>query len=257
MIRLEKVSKFYGELRVIDDVSLAIRRSKTTVLIGPSGSGKSTLLALMTGLEWPDRGAITIDACPLTPRSALRLRRRMGYVIQDGGLFPHLTARQNVELMAKEASWPAEKRCERLDMLSALTKIPSSVLNRYPLELSGGQRQRVSLMRALMLDPDILLMDEPLGALDPMIRADLQDQLKTIFQNLAKTVVLVTHDLGEAAFFGATIILVHQGRIAQQGQFHDLVEHPREPFVSRFIHAQLPRLSMFNRQARNSRGPRG
>ncbi|WP_363349436.1 ATP-binding cassette domain-containing protein [Methylocystis echinoides] len=257
MIRLEKVSKFYGELRVIDDVSLAIRRSETTVLIGPSGSGKSTLLALMTGLEWPDCGAITIDACPLTPRSALRLRRRMGYVIQDGGLFPHLTARQNVELMAKEASWPAEKRRERLDMLSALTSIPSSVLNRYPLELSGGQRQRVSLMRALMLDPDILLMDEPLGALDPMIRADLQDQLKTIFQNLAKTVVLVTHDLGEAAFFGATIILVHQGRIAQQGQFHDLVEHPLEPFVSRFIHAQLPRLSMLDRQARNSRGPRG
>jgi osmoprotectant transport system ATP-binding protein len=257
MIRLEKVSRFYGELRVIDDVSLAITRSETTVLIGPSGSGKSTLLALMAGLEWPDRGAITIDACPLTPRSALRLRRRMGYVIQDGGLFPHLTARQNVELMAKEASWPAEKRRERLDMLSALTSIPSSVLNRYPLELSGGQRQRVSLMRALMLDPDILLMDEPLGALDPMIRADLQDQLKTIFQNLAKTVVLVTHDLGEAAFFGATIILVHQGRIAQQGQFHDLVQHPLEPFVSRFIRAQLPRLSMLDRQARNSRGPRG
>jgi osmoprotectant transport system ATP-binding protein len=216
------------------------------VLIGPSGSGKSTLLALMIGLEAPDRGAIMIDACPLTPRSARLLRLRMGYVIQDGGLFPHLTARQNVELMAKEAGWPAVKRQKRLDELSALTSIASLALDRYPFELSGGQRQRVSLMRALMLDPDILLMDEPLGALDPMIRVELQDQLKGIFQSLAKTVVLVTHDLSEAAFFGETIILIHQGRVAQQGQFRDLVEHPAEPFVGRFLHAQMRRFALLN-----------
>lgn len=257
MIRLEKVSKSYGDSQVINGVSLAISPNKTTVLIGPSGSGKSTLLSLMMGLEMPDCGAIEIDACALTPRSALQMRRRMGYVIQDGGLFPHLTARQNVELMAKEARWPAEKRRARLDDLSALTSFPPPALDRYPFELSGGQRQRVSLMRALMLDPDILLMDEPLGALDPMIRADLQDQLKTIFQNLAKTVVLVTHDLGEAAFFADTIILVHQGRIAQQGQLPDLVEHPTEPFVGRFIHAQLPRLATLSEQASSFRGQRG
>ncbi|MGJ0507053.1 MAG: ATP-binding cassette domain-containing protein, partial [Methylocystis sp.] len=132
------------------------------------GLRESTLLSLMIGLDSPDRGVITIDGRPLTPRSARALRRRIGFVIQDGGLFPHLTARENVELMAKEAGWPAEKRNARLGELAALTSMALPALDRYPLELSGGQRQRVSLMRALMLDPDILLMDEPLGALDPM-----------------------------------------------------------------------------------------
>jgi len=177
------------------------------------------------------------------------LRRRMGYVIQDGGLFPHFTARQNVALMAKEAGWPAKRRRERVEELVALTCFPASALDHYPVELSGGQRQRVALMRALMLDPDILLMDEPLGALDPMIRAELQDELKAIFQSLAKTVVLVTHDLGEAAFFAETIILMHQGRVVQQGQFSDLIERPIDSFVSHFVHAQLRRLAILNERA--------
>jgi osmoprotectant transport system ATP-binding protein len=248
MIRLEGVSKLYGDSVAIDSVSLTIHRSRTTVLIGPSGSGKSTLLGLIIGLESPDRGTIMIDADLLTPRSALRLRRRMGYVIQDGGLFPHLTARQNIDLMAKEAGWPLTRRIERVDELCGLTRFPPAALNRFPLELSGGQRQRVSLMRALMLDPDILLMDEPLGALDPMIRAELQDELKTIFRSLAKTVVLVTHDLSEAAFFGDWVILMRQGRVAQEGQFHDLLDHPAEPFVGQFIHAQLQRLAIINEE---------
>ncbi len=246
MIQLRNVSKSYGRSLVIDDISLTIERGKTSVLIGPSGSGKSTLLALMIGLEAPDRGAILIDASPLTLHSARLLRRRMGYVIQDGGLFPHLTARQNVELMAKEGGWSAADREQRLDELSALTSIAPLALERYPFELSGGQRQRVSLMRALMLDPDILLMDEPLGALDPMIRVELQDQLKGIFQSLGKTVVLVTHDLSEAAFFGEKIILMHEGRIAQQGQFQDLAEHPAEPFVGQFVNAQLRRSALMS-----------
>jgi osmoprotectant transport system ATP-binding protein len=254
MIQLQSVSKSYGRSLVVDDVSLTIEAGKTSVLIGPSGSGKSTLLALMIGLEAPDRGAILIDASPLTPHSARLLRRRMGYVIQDGGLFPHLTVRQNVELMAKEGGWSAAEREQRLDELSALTSIAPPALERYPFELSGGQRQRVSLMRALMLDPDILLMDEPLGALDPMIRVELQDQLKGIFQSLAKTVLLVTHDLSEAAFFGEKIILMHEGRIAQQGQFHDLVEHPAEPFVGQFVNAQLRRSALLSYLAPTSGG---
>lgn len=254
MIELKNVSKSYGRSLVVADVSLTIDDGKTSVFIGPSGSGKSTLLALMIGLEAPDRGAIMIGASLLTPHSARLLRRRMGYVIQDGGLFPHLTARQNVELMAREAHWPAVKREQRLDELSALTSIAPDALERYPFELSGGQRQRVSLMRALMLDPDILLMDEPLGALDPMIRVELQDQLKGIFQSLAKTVVLVTHDLSEAAFFGQKIILMHEGRIAQQGQFHDLIEHPAEPFVGQFVNAQLRRSALLSDLASTSGG---
>ena len=233
MIRFECVGKSYGGSVVIDNLSVTIRQNQTTALIGPSGSGKSTLLALIIGLETPDKGAILIDTEPLTTRSALRLRRRMGYVIQDGGLFPHLNARQNIDLMAKEVGWPARRRLERVDELCALTRFPPSALDRFPIELSGGQRQRVSLMRALMLDPDILLMDEPLGALDPMIRAELQGELKSIFRDLAKTVVLVTHDLAEAAFFGDAIVVLHEGRIVQQGQFRDLVERPAEPFVTR------------------------
>jgi osmoprotectant transport system ATP-binding protein len=125
------------------------------------------------------------------------------------------------------------------------------------MELSGGQRQRVSLMRALMLDPDILLMDEPLGALDPMIRAELQEELKSIFRGLAKTVALVTHDLGEAAFFGDAIVLLHEGRIVQQGQFRDLVERPAEPFVAQFVQAQLCRLATMNDQALVARARQG
>jgi osmoprotectant transport system ATP-binding protein len=249
MIQLENVTKSYGDSVVVDAVSLTIRRGETTGLIGPSGSGKSTLLALIMGLESRDAGVIMIEAIPLTRWSAIRLRRKMGYVIQEGGLFPHLTAHQNIDLMAKEARWSSERRQKRLDELLMLTRLPSTVLDRYPAELSGGQRQRVSLMRALMLDPDILLMDEPLGALDPMIRAELQDDLNTIFKSLAKTVVLVTHDLAEAAFFSDTIVLMHQGRVVQQGQFRELITRPADPFVNQFVHAQLRRLDIISEQA--------
>lgn len=256
MIRLDNVTKSYGGLVAIDSVTLAIPQGKTTALIGPSGSGKSTVLALIIGLESPDDGEIVIDAHSLTPRSAPILRRRMGYVIQDGGLFPHLTAQENISLVANEAGWPPKRRKERLDDLCLLTRFPPAALDRYPVEMSGGQRQRVSLMRALMLDPDILLMDEPLGALDPMIRADLQDDLKIIFQNLAKTVVLVTHDLSEAAFFSDRIILMNRGHVVQQGQFRDLIERPADPFVGEFVHAQLRRLTMISEQAMASKSGR-
>jgi osmoprotectant transport system ATP-binding protein len=256
MIRLECVSKSYGGSIVIDRVTVTILGGQTTVLIGPSGAGKSTLLGLINGIESPNEGTVTIDSEPLTPRSALLLRRKMGYVIQDGGLFPHLTARQNIDLMAKEAGWPRDRRQARVEELCALTRFPPDALDRYPAELSGGQRQRVSLMRALMLDPDVLLMDEPLGALDPMIRAELQDDLKGIFLSLKKTVVLVTHDLSEAAFFGDTILLMHKGRVVQQGQFRDLIDHPEDPFVSAFVRAQLQRLAMISEQAVSRKGGR-
>ncbi len=252
MIQLTNVAKSYDGAIALDAVSLTIPQSETTAVIGPSGSGKSTLLALIIGIERPDHGEIAIDGRPLTASSAHSLRRRLGYVIQDGGLFPHLTAEQNIALMANEAGWPPQRRRERLNELCALTRFSSNSLNRYPVELSGGQRQRVSLMRALMLDPDVLLMDEPLGALDPMIRAELQDDLKTIFRSLAKTVVLVTHDLVEAAFFGDTIILMHQGHLIQQGRFRDLIDRPADPFVSQFVHTQLRRLAMISEKAMSS-----
>ncbi|MBY6241879.1 ATP-binding cassette domain-containing protein [Methylosinus sp. Sm6] len=243
MIRLDEVSKSYGDVLAVDRVTLTIEDGRTTALIGPSGSGKSTLLSLIVGLEQPDAGTIEVESHLLTPKSAPHLRRLMGYVIQDGGLFPHLTARRNIELMAREDGWSAERRAARLDELRQLTRLPGAALERYPAELSGGQRQRVSLMRALMLDPDILLMDEPLGALDPLIRADLQDDLAAIFERLRKTVVIVTHDLPEAAFFAERIVLMNHGRLVQTGRFADLVERPAGEFVTRFVRASARRLA--------------
>jgi osmoprotectant transport system ATP-binding protein len=162
----------------------------------------------------------------------------MGYVIQEGGLFPHLTAGDNVTLMARQMNWGRDRIAKRLQELAAITRFPRDGLDRFPLQLSGGQRQRVSLMRALILDPDVLLLDEPLGALDPMIRTELQADLKSIFQELEKTVVLVTHDLGEAAFFGDVIVLIREGQIVQTGTLPELLQTPAEPFVTNFINAQ-------------------
>ena len=162
----------------------------------------------------------------------------MGYVVQDGGLFPHLTAHGNVTLMAHYLGWNARRIETRLAELTELTRFPDDGLTRYPTQLSGGQRQRVSLMRALMLEPDVLLLDEPLGALDPIIRSELQTDLRRIFQALAKTVLLVTHDLSEAGFFGDLIVLLRDGKIVQQGRLADLLGTPADPFVTRFINAQ-------------------
>ncbi|MGH7889338.1 MAG: ATP-binding cassette domain-containing protein, partial [Thermodesulfobacteriota bacterium] len=166
------------------------------------------------------------------------LRQRMGYVIQEGGLFPHLTAQENVSLVASHIGWNRDRIQERVAELCDLTKFPVDALDRFPAQISGGQKQRVSLMRALMLDPDILLLDEPLGALDPLIRFELQTDLKEVFQILGKTVVMVTHDIGEAGFFEDTIILLRDGRIMQQGTLLDLVKKPADPFVTLFIKAQ-------------------
>jgi osmoprotectant transport system ATP-binding protein len=192
----------------------------------------------MNGLATPDTGAVRFEDEPVTRVSAPLLRHRMGYVIQDGGLFPHLTARGNAALMAKHLGWPQQRIDARLDELSALTAFPSDGLDRYPVQLSGGQRQRVSLMRALMLDPDVLLLDEPLGALDPVIRYELQDELRGIFRTLGKTVVMVTHDIGEAGFFGDDIVLLRDGAIIQRGDIRTLVEKPADEFVEQFVHAQ-------------------
>lgn len=238
MLTLKGVSKSYGGTRVLEPTDLTVEPGHTTALIGPSGCGKSTLLRLMIGLIEPDAGTVEFDKVLVGPATALALRPRMGYVIQDGGLFPHLTARENVLLMAGYLGWDRARQTSRLDELVELTQLPKEALDRYPVQISGGQKQRVSLMRGLMLDPELLLMDEPLGALDPMIRSDLQADLKRIFRTLGKTVVFVTHDLGEAGYLGDTIVLMRQGRIVQKGSLRDLMTNPADPFVTRFINAQ-------------------
>ncbi len=238
MIYLKNVSKTYGAIKALRAVELPIPEGMTTALIGPSGCGKSTLLRLIIGLTHPDAGAVYFKDVQVLPDVVLSLRREMGYVIQEGGLFPHLTAHDNVALMARHVGWTENKIQTRIDELSDLAQFPRDGLNRFPVQLSGGQRQRVSLMRALMFNPDVLLMDEPLGSLDPMIRSDLQTDLKTIFQTLRKTVVLVTHDISEAAFLGDIMVLLRDGQIIQRGTLEEMVRSPSDPFVTRFINAQ-------------------
>jgi osmoprotectant transport system ATP-binding protein len=192
----------------------------------------------MIGLIQPDAGSILVRGRELKPAEFERFRHGVGYVLQDGGLFPHLTLKENALLMPQVLKWPHERSEQRIHELTQLLRLPADALNRYPLEVSGGQRQRVGLMRALMLDPELLLLDEPLGALDPIVRRELQEDLREIFRTLKKTVVLVTHDLGEAGFLSDQIVLMETGRIAQQGTLRDLVEHPSSDFVRKFVSAQ-------------------
>src|SRR5437879_2661652 len=238
LFRLVNVSKRYADTVALQPTNLLVERSKTTVLIGPSGCGKSTLLRLIIRLIEPDSGSIEFNGEVIRPDNIDVLRHRIGYVIQEGGLFPHLTSRANVLLMARHIAKSQEEMQRRLLELCELTRFSNQLLPRYPVELSGGQRQRVSLMRALMLSPDFLLLDEPLGALDPLVRASLQKDLKEIFARLRQTVLFVTHDLAEAIYFGNEIVLMNEGRIVQKGSVTDLRERPADAFVSEFIHAQ-------------------
>ncbi|PYJ57865.1 MAG: ABC transporter ATP-binding protein [Verrucomicrobia bacterium] len=238
MVRLFDVSKRYAGTPSLHSTNLSIERSRTTVLIGPSGCGKSTLLRLIIRLIEPDSGRIDFGGEPINLDNIDNLRRRIGYVIQEGGLFPHLTARANVLLMARHVGKSQDEMRAKLLELCELTRFSEKLLPRYPVELSGGQRQRVSLMRALMLSPELLLLDEPLGALDPLVRASLQKDLKEIFAQLGQTVLFVTHDLAEAIYFGDEIVLMNEGRVVQKGSVTDLRERPADPFVSEFINAQ-------------------
>ena len=238
MLTLTEVSKTYGRTVALRAVNLKVTAGSVCVLLGRSGCGKSTVLRLIAGLVRPDSGSITFEGDLLDSRNILAARQRMGYVIQEGGLFPHLTCRDNVTVMARylrrEQGWIGE----RIAYLADLVGLTDGLLDRFPGELSGGQRQRVSLMRALMLDPDLLLLDEPLGALDPMIRLRLQKDLRSIFSRLGKTVVLVTHDVSEAAWFADTVVMMDEGRVIQTGRFDELVRSPEDPFVARFFEAQ-------------------
>jgi osmoprotectant transport system ATP-binding protein len=239
---LQGVTRAFGPVRAVDAVSLAFPRGRTSVLIGSSGSGKSTLLRLLIGLEWPDAGQVLCDGTPLQRDEVLAVRRRVGYVIQDGGLFPHLTVAGNLGLLPRHLGWKPARVVERAHELAALAHLHADLLARFPAELSGGQRQRVALMRALMLDPPTLLLDEPLGALDPLVRHGLQEELRDIFARLGKTVIMVTHDLAEAAFFSRRLVLMRRGRVLQDGSLADFRRAPADPFVREFLaaHRNLP-----------------
>jgi osmoprotectant transport system ATP-binding protein len=232
---LREVSRSFGGVPAVRPLSLEIPRGQTTVLLGESGSGKSTLLRLMAGLLSPDSGQILLEGAPITPANGPALRRRIGFGLQSGGLFPHLTAADNVTLLAQALGKPRSWRDRRLGELAGVVRLEPGVLARWPLELSGGQRQRVSLMRALMLTPAVLLLDEPLGALDPVTRGELQQELLRVFRSLGTTAVLVTHDLEEAAVLGDRVALMRDGALVQVGPLPELAAHPADPWVARFL----------------------
>ncbi len=235
---LHGVTRHYGQAVALDGVDLEIAHGRTTALIGPSGAGKSSVLRMLVGLEWPDSGQVRFEGEPLQRDTLLAQRRRIGYVIQEGGLFPHLSVRDNAALLARTLGWERARIDTRLDELAQLCQLPSEMLERFPAELSGGQRQRVGLIRALMLDPPVLLLDEPLGALDPIVRHELQTQMRALFAHLQKTVVLVTHDVAEAAYLADTLVLMRAGRVLQQGPARALLDDPVDDFVTRFMTAQ-------------------
>jgi osmoprotectant transport system ATP-binding protein len=209
MIQVRGLCRSFGGRVALAPLSAHFERGQVSVLLGPSGCGKSTLLRLLIGLVEPDAGSVEIDGVVLGPATVERLRHRTGYVIQDGGLFPHLTARDNITLLARHLRWDA-----------------------------GRIGERVGIARALLPDPPLLLCDEPLSALDPITRDELQRELGDLFDALGKTVLWVTHDLHEAAALADDILLMRDGQRVQRGTLSDLVEHPADPFVTRFIRAQ-------------------
>jgi osmoprotectant transport system ATP-binding protein len=239
MLEFRGVSKAFNGTTVVHPLDLFVEPGEVVVLLGPSGCGKTTILRMVAGLVSPTSGQITVDSIPLGNQTLRAVRRKLGYVIQEGGLFPHLTAVENVTLMPRHDGWPRNKIDQRLAQLVHMTQFPQSGLDRYPNEVSGGQRQRLTLMRALFLNPRILLLDEPLGALDPLIRAGLQRDLNQIFSQTGTTVLLVTHDLVEAGRFADRVCVMNAGRIVQQGPFADILERPSDEFVRKFVSSQV------------------
>ncbi len=238
MIKLANVSLSLNEAQIICDFSLELESQRTHALLGPSGCGKSTLLKIILGLYSPTTGKVFINGVHLTNKNQRQIVQKMGYCVQDGGLFPSLTARENILLTAHLRRKDPSETKKRLAWLCQLVQVEEKTLDLYPSLLSGGEKQRVSLMRALICDPDILLMDEPLASLDPIKRHDLQEHLRYIFNTLKKTVIFVTHDIFEASYLSQNVILMSKGSIVQDGPFKKLMNYPKNQFVSRFIQVQ-------------------
>jgi osmoprotectant transport system ATP-binding protein len=238
MLELQNISKTFEDRCVLAEVNLSVPKGATHALIGSSGSGKTTLLRITLGLIPFDQGYVKINNQALLSFTQVEWADRIGYVPQDGGLFPHISGKNNVALIAKVRGWARARIDARVEELRRVVDLDAEILERFPREMSGGQKQRVAIMRAAMMDPAVMLLDEPMAALDPLIRRTLQRELKSIFQRLGKTVLLVTHDLGEAVYLAEQITMLHEGRVVQTGSFRDLLLSPANSFVSQFINAQ-------------------
>jgi osmoprotectant transport system ATP-binding protein len=236
-IEFRDVSYSFGEgSELLSGLNLEVQRAETLVLLGRSGSGKTTTLKLVNHLVSPTRGEVLVEGRATTQWDPIRLRRGIGYVIQDAGLFPHFTVERNIGLVPTIEEWPADRIRGRTAELLQLIGLDPSLASRYPRELSGGQRQRVGVARALAADPPILLMDEPFGALDPITRAELQSEFLSLQQRLQKTVVFVTHDLREAVLLGTRIALMEVGRLVTALPPNEFIRS-RDPLVQQYLNA--------------------
>ncbi len=234
MIKIESLSKQYGPVTVVNDVSLSIERGTITVIVGTSGSGKSTLLRMINRLVEPSGGRVLIEGRDTEAEPAHLLRRRIGYAIQGHGLFPHRTVAENIATVPRLLGWkPARIRARVEELLAVFQLDPAAFAGKYPHQLSGGQQQRVGVARALAAEPLVLLMDEPFGALDPIIRGKAQDDLRGIQRRFGTTIVLVTHDMDEAFRLGDRVAVMSDGKVLQYDRPAMLLTRPADPFVSR------------------------
>lgn len=237
MIRFENVCKTYNNGgNAVIDINLHIKQGEFICLIGPSGCGKTSTLKMINRLQDPTSGRIFINNKNIMEQDPVMLRRGIGYVVQQIGLFPHMTIAENIGVVPKLLGWTPERRKERAEELLTLVGLdPKNYSNRYPMELSGGQQQRVGVLRALAAQQELVLMDEPFGALDPITRESLQDELKRLQKQLNKTIVFVTHDMDEAVKLADRIVLMKEGRIVQMGTPLEFIHYPANDFVKEFM----------------------
>lgn len=236
MLTFNHVSKEYeGGTKAVNDLNLEINKGEFVVFIGPSGCGKTTTMKMVNRLIDPSDGDILIEGERIRDKDVVELRRSIGYVIQQIGLFPHMTIAENIALVPKLLKWPEKKRYERARELLKLVNMDQEYLDRYPSELSGGQQQRIGVLRALAANPPLILMDEPFGALDPITKDSLQDEFKNLQVNLGKTIVFVTHDMDEAIKLADRIVIMKAGQIVQVGTPDEILRNPANEFVESFI----------------------
>ncbi len=238
MIKFENVCKKYPNSKnfAVDNLNLHIKEGEICILVGPSGCGKTTTMKMVNRLIEPTSGNIYIDGKNIISQNPVELRRNIGYVIQNIGLFPHMTIAENIATVPKEKKWEKERISARVDELLRLMELnPDIYKNRKPSDLSGGQRQRVGVARALAADPPVMLMDEPFGALDPITRSKLQNEFLHVQEKIKKTIVFVTHDIDEAIKMGDRIVVIKQGKIIQQGTPNDILSSPADEFVENLV----------------------
>jgi len=236
VVHFEKVSKFYGKIAAVNELTLDVYNGELVVLIGPSGCGKTTTLKMVNRLIEPTCGTIYLEGTDIAAIDPVQLRRDIGYVIQQIGLFPHMTIEENISVVPRLHNWPEDKKRARAkELLELVGMDPDLYMHRYPSELSGGQQQRIGVLRALAVEPDLILMDEPFGALDPITREQLQEEMKNLQDQLHNTIIFVTHDMDEALKLADRVVLMSEGSVVQVGTPDEMLRFPANSFVREFI----------------------